>query len=91
MNKFISHTDFKKKLLQDAKLKKLHHLFDFEFGIIRRMMDFKIKYHLNRKEFSKRFDLSLYLLDKFMLEPEQSRLNVLKKIVQKMGLKLTVK
>ncbi|HEY4512642.1 MAG TPA: hypothetical protein VJH63_03195 [Candidatus Paceibacterota bacterium] len=86
-----THKQFKKEIFKNPDVGKAYDALKFEFDIIRRMMDFKIKNNLSRKDFSKKLGASTYLLDKLMMEPENSRLSVLKKVTNGLGLKLTVK
>ena len=71
--------------IKKGKMKK------FEFGIIKRMLEYKMKNDLTKQELAGAFDISIYLLNKLMLDPNHSRLSVFKKVTAGLGLKLMVK
>ena len=63
----------------------------FEFEIIKRVSDFRIKKNLTKQKLADALGISMYLLNKLVLHPNSSRLSVFKKVTAGLGLKLTVK
>ena len=63
----------------------------FEFEILRRVSDFRIKKNLTKQKLADALGISMYLLNKLVLHPNSSRLSVFKKVTAGLGLKLTVK
>lgn len=63
----------------------------FELGIIRRILDYRTRQNLTKRGLADALGISLYLLNKLMLDPDHSRLSVFKKVTHGLGLKITVK
>ncbi len=63
----------------------------FELGIIKRVLDYRSKKDLTKQELASAFGISMYLLNKLILNPDNSRLSVWKKVTAELGLKLSVK
>lgn len=64
---------------------------DFESDIIKRISDFRIKKDLTKQELANTFGVSIYLLNKLLIHPNESRLSVWRKVTVGLGLKLSVK
>ena len=86
-----THKQFLAESFKNPEFKKVYDASQFEFGIIKKLLDYRIKKNLNQQELAYKFGISKYLLDKFMLDPDSSRLSAIQKITQGLGLKLTVK
>lgn len=77
--------------LKDPKFKKAYDALQFEFDIIKALLDYRIKKGLGQKELADTLKISHYSLNKFMHDPDTSRLSFLKKVTVGLGLKLSVK
>ena len=77
--------------MKNPEVRKAYDSFQFESGIIKKLLDWKIRKNLNQHELAYKLEISEYLLNKFMLDPDNSRLSAIQKITQGLGLKLTVK
>jgi len=63
----------------------------FESGIIKKVLDFRIRKNLTKQKLADVFGISMYLLNKLVTNPNNSRLSVFKKVTMGLGLKLSVK
>ena len=77
--------------MKNSEVRKAYDASQFEFGIIKKLLDYRIKKKLNQQELAYKLGISKYLLNKFMLDPDNSRLSAIQKITNGLGLKLTVK
>ena len=77
--------------MKNPEFRKAYGASRFEFDIIKKLLDWRIRKNLNQQELAYRLGISKYLLNKFMLDPDNSRLSAIQKITQKLGLKLMVK
>ena len=86
-----THKQFLAESLKNPEFRKAYGASRFEFDIIKKLLDWRIRKNLNQQELAYRLGISKYLLNKFMLDPDNSRLSAIQKITQKLGLKLMVK
>ena len=89
--KLIPFSKMKRGFMKRRGFRKAYESSQFEFGIVKKILDYRIKKNLNQQECAYKLGISKYLLNKFMLDPDNSRLSAIQKITQGLGLKLTVK
>ena len=62
----------------------------FEFEVLKRISDFRTKKNLTKQKLADALGISMYLLNKLMLHPNNSRLSVFKRVTAGLGLKMAV-
>ncbi len=91
LKKMKTFKQFKKECFKNKEFRRAYKNSKLEFDIIKKLIEYRIENKFNRTQFSKSLGLSLYLLDKFMMNPESSRLSVIKKVTEGLGMKLILK
>jgi len=89
--KFISHNDFKKRLLKDPEFKKVHDELEFEFSIIKALIRARVEKKFTQKELAKTMGVAQSALARFESGRINPTLSFLKKVTHGLGLKLMVK
>ena len=89
--KLISHTDFKKELLKDARFRKVHEELAFESELIKALIRARVQKKLTQKTLASSIGVAQSALARFESGRINPTLSFLKKVTQGLGLKLTVK
>ena len=90
-NGFISFQEFKKKSLSNPSVKKAYDALEFDFQIIRALIDARSKKNLTQQELARKIGVEQSALARFESGKVDPRLTFLKKVTSGLGLKLIVR
>ncbi|MDO8482363.1 MAG: hypothetical protein Q7S86_00930 [bacterium] len=62
-----------------------------DYVIVDKILDYKMENNLTKQKLANTLGVSVYLLDKLMFNPDNSRISVIQKVLSGLGLKLMVK
>jgi len=90
-NNFVSYSKFKSKLLNDPEVKKTYDDLEFEFQVIRALIDARVKKNMTQKKLAQKIGVAQSALARFESGRVNPTLSFLKKVTGGLGLKLTIK
>ena len=88
---FVSHTEFKRKLLKDPEYKKIHDKLAFESELIEALIRARIEKKITQKELAKKIGMVQSALARFESGKVNPTLSFVHKVTKGLGLELTVR